>query len=95
MAAGDAVGLVQSRAASEYMLVQPGSGSEYCIHNIVHAANCELYLTDGTNDVLFDTGSGNGGWIGQTFFVTYSRYLKVKNISAGAALFGYTGVQTK
>lgn len=101
MAAGDAKTEVSgSIAASGTYLIQPGSGEEWCIHNIMHygaaGSTCKIALTDGAADVDFDTGSNGGGWINQTFFITDTHYLKLTNTHASiACYFAYTGIQTK
>lgn len=96
MAAGDAISHIESvTATTGIMAIQPGSGVEWCIHNIAVGEACTLCLTDGTNDVEIDTMTAPGGWINQVWFLTNTCYLRVKNTSASAAYFGYTGVVTK
>lgn len=88
-----AVNVLSSVNAGEYLDIKPGSaGVEWCIHNIVCETTCELYLSNGTNEVKFDTNTANAGWINQAWFITYTNYLRVKNTSASPAYFGYTGI---
>lgn len=96
MAEGDAAGLLTATVADQaYFNIQPGAGIEWCIHNIAHGANCTLYLTNGTTYIQMDTGTGAGAWINQTYFVSNTLYVAVKNTSGGNADFGCIGVITK
>lgn len=94
MAAGDAIPHIELNVANNaYMTIQPGTGAEWCIHNIgTNMATCELYLTDGTNYSKIDSGNG---WLGYAYFLTNTSYLAVKNISGSAQNLSYTGVVTK
>jgi hypothetical protein len=93
MAAGDAVAAISSIANNSSLTIQPGSGVEWCIHNIsTGSGNAELYMTDGSNTSKVDTSTG---WAGYAWFLTNSVYLTVKNVSGGTLYFGYTGVVTK
>lgn len=87
-----AVTSIESVDASAYMDIKPGAGVEWCVHNIIAGAACELYISNGTNEVKFDTQIANSGWINQAWFLKNTVYLRVKNTSAGAAYFGYTGI---
>lgn len=95
MAVGDVVAAHSSVAASGYLDIQPGSGVEWVIHNLYYGAAMELYRTDGTNDVKIDSDSTAGCRMGAVFHVTNSYYLRLKNVSASSAYFGYDGVVTK
>ena len=95
MGVGDVKSNLSSISDGAYLDIQPPSGEEWVIHNIYHEDDCELYFSDGTNEILISSHSGNGGWLGYWFHVTNSRYLRVKNVSGSSALIGYDGVQTK
>lgn len=100
MTAGDAVAPAPSSiSAGAYLAIQPGSGVEWCIHNIFAGlASCELSFYDGTNTIVIDTqgtSTTGNGWVNQCFFITNSCYLRLKNNAATASLFSFTGVQTK
>jgi hypothetical protein len=96
MAAGDAIDNIPAQvAASGSCDIKPGAGVEWCVHNIFCGQNCTLYFTDGTHDIAFDSMTAPGAWIGQTFFITSSYYLKITNTSASSGYFGWSGVQTK
>lgn len=97
MVAGDAVnGVSASVAAAGNYLIQPGAGIEWCIHNIFAGQNCDIYFVNGATEIKFDSMAATGAWIGQTYFLTNTYYLKIVNTHATVAgYFGYTGVQTK
>ena len=96
MAVGDVKSGVTSVSANGYLTIQPPSNEEWVIHNIYHEYDIELVLTDGTNDLVFDSDSGAGAYAKYAFHVTNSVYLKVHNKdTSNARLIGYDGVQTK
>lgn len=96
MAAGDAIdGVSASVAASGNCVIQPGAGVEWCVHNVFCGQNCDVYFVNGSVEIKFDSMTAPGAWIGQTFFLTNSYYLKIVNTSASAGYYGWTGVQTK
>ena len=95
MAIGDVVNADSSIASSAFLTIQPGAGVEWVIHNIYHAADVELYFTDGSNDLKFDSDASMGAWTGMFFHVNNTRYLKVKNTNVAAQLIGYDGICTK
>ena len=96
MAVGDVKSGLSSVAADGYLSIRPPSGEEWVIHNIYHEYDVELILTDGTNNLIFDTDTGAGVYAKYAFHVTNSIYLKVHNKdTANARLIGYDGVQTK
>jgi hypothetical protein len=95
MAQGDSVNGNVSVAYTAFMTIQPGSSIEWIIHNI-HAPNTsdvELYVTDGSNDILIDGQIGS--WLGFNFHLTNSNYIKVKNTSGGTIRMGYDGIVSK
>lgn len=94
MAAGDVVSGISSVAAAGVLLLQPGAGVEWVVHNLYYAAAVDVYFTDGTNHLKFDS-DGAGARIGTVFHCTNARYLRLVNTSAGTALYGYDGIQTK
>lgn len=95
MAVGDKVVSVSSINAAAYLTIQPGSGVEWTIHNIIvpNGKSAELHMYDGSNDILIDTSSTS--WLGYVFHLTNSVYLRVKNTDVATQLLGYSGVQTK
>ena len=95
MAKGDAIGNIASVAAAGYLNLQPGSGEEWTIHNITYAGAVEIYCYDGTNNLKCLADSTFGGFYGTVLHCTNTRYYRIKNVSAGAFLCGYDGVQTK
>jgi len=79
--------------AGNYLDVQPPSGETWEITTIIHGANCELYFSDGTNQQLFNSGTGVDLFANCGYIVTNSHYIRIKNTSGSAALFGYMGIK--
>ncbi len=86
---------LQSVNDGAFLTIQPSTGEEWLIKNIYHGGAAELYKYDGVNEVLVDSDTESGSWIGWQFFATDNIYYRVKNVSGGAALIGYEGVRTK
>lgn len=95
MAVGDVKSGLQSVAAGSFLDIQPAGADEWVVHNIYHESDVELYLCDGTNQLLFDSASGNGVYAKTVFHVTGTIRLRAKNTAASAKLMGFDGVQTK
>ena len=95
MAKGDAVASVSSVNAAAVKTIQPGSGVEWIIHNIYNEAEAELYVVEGSNELLFDDATVKGSWSAYFFHLTNTHYLKVKNTNAASKLIGYDGIVSK
>lgn len=95
MAVGDIKSGLASVGAGAFLDIRPPSGEEWSIHNIYHEDSVELYFSDGTNNLLFDSAYGKGVYAFFIFHVTNTRYLRVKNLASAARLIGYDGIQTK
>ena len=97
MALGDVVTAISSVTATTGVLdIRPSAGQEWVIHNIYWSqGTVELYKTDGTNSIKFDSDTSSGGRIGTVFHVTNSLWIQVKNLAGTATIIGYDGVQTK
>lgn len=97
MALGDAVTCIPtSVAAGASLTIRPASGEEWIIHNIEGAIGypLEIYKTDGTNPILFDSNP-SGGFIGYAFHVTYTSYFTIKNTDASSRYISYDGIVSK
>jgi len=96
VAVGDVKSGITSVQASGYLDIRPPIGEEWVIHNIYHAYDIDLCITDGTNELCFDTDVGAGIYAKYAFHVTNSIWIRVKNKdTANARLVAYDGVQTK
>lgn len=95
MAAGDIINGHSSISNNSYLTLQPDSGVEWCIHNILYAGAVELEYYDGTNTIKFDADSAFGARLNLCLHCTNSKYYRVKNVSGGSIYIGYDGVQTK
>lgn len=84
-----------SIANESYLTIQPDSGVEIIIKNIICADSAEVYITDGTNYILIDAATGVNSWLNVSIDITNSVYIKVKNVSGVAQYMCATGVQTK
>jgi hypothetical protein len=96
MALGDAVTVVPtSVSAGASLTIRPSAGEEWIIHNIFSAAYAiEVYKTDGTNPILFESNS-SGGLLGYAFHLTNTVYMTVKNTDASARYISYDGIVSK
>lgn len=95
MAVGDIVADTTSKDDDAYLDVQPGAGAEWVIHNIYYAGAAELYKYDGSNTILFDTTTAGGAHLNVQIHVNNTDYLRIRNVSGGAAIVGYDGIITK
>jgi hypothetical protein len=95
MAKGDVKsGIATAVADGSYMTIQPPAGEEWCILKIMWEAAVELYFYDGTTEVLFDSDTARGYYLGK-IPITNIRYVRVKNVSGAAQDMAYSGYQTK
>jgi hypothetical protein len=96
MAVGDAVLLHSSVANDAYLTIQPASGDEYIINSIWAAGAIEIYMTDGTNNVLVEnTAVEPYSFNGCKWIASNTYYLKVKNVSGGSIYIGCSGLVIK
>ena len=95
MAKGDVVASISSISAASVMIIHPGAGIEWSIHNVYHEAEVELRIVEGSNHLIFDSSGGKGSWSAYYFHVTDTHYLEVKNTNAASKLIGYDGIVSK
>ncbi len=92
MVVGDVKSAHESVADDAYLTIRPNVSEAWTIHNIFAAGQCELYKTDGTNDVLIGTFI-YGRYLTHHFHCTRDYYYRVKNISGTTIYIGYDGVE--
>ena len=96
MAAGDRYQQgVTATAQNAYFSIQPLSGIECVVHNVIHSTDAVLEFFDGTTAVTVDTQLGGGAWMGVYLHCTNSKYYRVKNTNASSNNICCDGVQTK
>ena len=98
MAAGDAyIKAPASVSAAAFMDLQPGSGVEIVVHDIYVPAGTsyEIYFSDGTNNILYLDMPAGGGALNLQAHCTNTNYVRVKNVSAAAAIMAASGMTTK
>jgi hypothetical protein len=95
MAVGDVFDGSATLTAGASVDIRPSAGVEAVIHNIYHDGDVELIKTDGTVSVSFDSDVGKGVYAKFSIHVTNSRWLQVKNISAGTVKVSWDGIVTK
>jgi len=96
MAVGDVRSGLAAVAAGSYLDIRPPQNEEWVIHNIYHEYDVDIAVTDGTNELIFDTDLGAGAYVGFAFHVTYTQWIRVKNRdTANARKIAYDGVVTK
>lgn len=96
-AAGDVYAGVSSVANGASLTVQPaGSSDEAVIHNLYYEGAVEMYITDGTNSIKFDSDSNTfTSRQGMVVHVTHLQWLTVKNVSSATQKIAFDGVYTK
>lgn len=95
MAIGDTVSAHSTINDTIALSIRPTGTAEWIIFNFYFGGSWELYRTDGTHDVLIDFGSGSGSIQQRKMIASNGIYFKIKNVSGGAAYFGYDGVVKK
>lgn len=96
MAVGDVyVKAPESVADTAYLTFQPAAGVEIVLHNVGYGGAMELYLYDGTDELLMDSDATAGSRMGVFLHCTNSVYYRIKNVSGGAVLMGADGMTTK
>ena len=88
MTRGDTVANISRVNAAATKTIRPGAGVEWIIHNVYHEAGAELYVVEGTDELLFDSAAIKGSWSAYFFHLTNTHYLKVKNDVSIAAMLG-------
>ena len=96
MSAGAVVSGLSSVNNNAYLTIQPTGADEWVIHNIhANTGGIELHYYDGANDVTLDVPATTLTWYANLqLHCTATRYYRVKNVSGGALLIGYDGMQT-
>lgn len=95
MVVGDVKKGIATVTTGAYLNIQPAAGEEWTIHNIFHAAEVELYVSNGTLTILFDSETQYGAWLRHAFDLANDFYLCVKNVNASSQVIAYCGKQTK
>ena len=96
MAARDAYVIAPTSVANTaFLAFQPAAGTEIVLHNVYVPSGqaVELYWSDGTNDILID--SGTESYNAFQFHCTNTVYVRVKNVSGGSIRLGGDGMYTK
>lgn len=98
MAAGDVFQEGPTSTADDAFLdIQPGSGVEWVIHNVLvdRGVAVEFYYYDGTNSILFDADSVDGTRYMLNLHVTNGTRVRIKNVSGGTIFLAADGIVTK
>ena len=95
MVVGDVKKGIATVTAGNFMDIQPSAGEEWTIHNIFHEAEVELYVSNGTLSILFDSETQLGAWLRHAFDLANDFYLRAKNVNAASKVIAYCGKQTK
>jgi hypothetical protein len=83
-----------SVANNAYQDIVTASSAEAIVHNICYTGAVEFYRYKTTN-VLFDYDPSAGNWIKQSFHISETSYLRVKNVSGGVINISWDGIYTK
>ena len=101
MAAGDAVGYIERINASTTSNYQPAAGVEICITSLGFSvpASSKVRVVDGGVEapqyVNLPSTVNAQGFLNTKIIISNSFYLQLRNDGAGAADFGFTGIQLK
>jgi len=93
--AGEPVASKLSIGANSSDNIKPPSGEAWIIHQITCSGSCSIYITDGTDDALIDSGTGATTWIAYSFIVTPDIYLKIVDETGSGIKVFYAGVKMK
>ena len=77
-----------------FLAFQPAGSTEIVLHNVYvpQGSAVELYWSDGTNDILIDSGSES--YNDFHFHCTNGAFVRVKNVSGGSIRLGGDGMYT-
>ncbi len=77
--------------------IQPGASVEWVIHNVYVplGTEVEFYYYDGSITIKFDADDVDGTRYMVNWHATNGTYVRVKNISGGAAVLSADGIVTK
>lgn len=95
MAQGDVISGTSSLAVNAVLDIRPASGVEWSVHNLYWGGAVELYRTDGTISIKFDSDGAQGARLGASFNCTNTQWIQIKNTAAASTPVGYDGRQTK
>jgi len=94
MAVGEPVTGILTLTAGSSAEIKPPSGEAWMIFNILipnGVTEVELYITNGTDDILVDTNDAS--WIYYKFIITDTHYIKLVNTGTVDVPVGYEGVK--
>lgn len=96
MTVGDVVTAHSVVLTTSYLDIQPSGTATWGIQNfyIPDGVLCEVYRTDGTNEILLYKGSTTLQ-LPQPFHATNSIYFRIKNVSGSSSYLGFDGRITK
>jgi hypothetical protein len=96
MSIGDIVSVHSSITNGSYLTIQPSGTTEWGIQNIYipYGTECELYRTDGTNEILLKKITDTIQFT-QPINPTLTIYFRVKNVSGSSVYLGYDGKVSK
>jgi hypothetical protein len=96
MSVGDIASVHSSVANGSYLSIQPSGTTQWGIQNIYipRGVICEIYRTDGTNDMLMWNTSDSMQFV-QPIFATNTIYFRIKNVSGSASYLGYDAMISK
>ena len=75
--------------------IQPSSGTEWVLHNIVVSGAASLKTYDGTNTVVLTTTTGAQWFSNLQLHINNSVYLIITDTSGNTNLMHYDGIQTQ
>lgn len=75
--------------------IRPASGHEVALHYVFAVGAGDLYLTDGTDEVLIATTSTGNVWFGGSVRLTNGDYAYYKNKSGASQKVKWSGAYTK
>lgn len=81
--------------AGSFLEMRPATGVAWAIHTLFAGfVGAELYLTDGTNNILIQSFAGRRYVTNLVHRATHDVWLKLKNNDSVTRNLGYTGVET-
>lgn len=80
--------------SNDVVSIRPSSGVEVVLHNIYFSGPVVFYISNGTDDIPFENAADAGGLMDVRIHISYTYFIKVKNVSSSTINVAWDGVIT-